>query len=80
MIEMQHYSVNESLVSILPSVCILPPVCSLQSIIQQQSKFYTAEIKIQLNTLLSNVCLLKCLLKMFWTGLSKLINAKFLLL
>ena len=40
----------------------------------------TAEIKIQLSTLLSNVCLLKCLLKMFWTGLSKLINAKFLLL
>ena len=41
---------------------------------------YTAEIKNQLRTLLSNVCLLNCLLKMFWTGLSKLMNAKFPLL
>ena len=38
---------------------------------------YTAEIKIQLSTL-SNVCLPNCLPKMFWTGLTKLTRAKFL--
>ena len=36
---------------------------------------YTAGIKIQLNTPLSNVCLPNCLRKMFWTGLTKLISA-----
>ena len=40
---------------------------------------YTAGIKIQLNTPLSNVCLPNCLRKMFWTGLTKLMSAKFLL-
>ena len=41
---------------------------------------YTAGIKIQLSTLLSNVRLPNCLPKMFWTGLTKLMSAKFLLL
>ena len=36
----------------------------------------TAMIKIQLSTLLSNVCLPNCLPKMFWTGLTKLMGAK----
>ena len=39
---------------------------------------HIAEIKIQLSTLLSNVCLPNYLPNMFWTGLTKLTRAKFL--
>ena len=48
--------------------------------IKRTMNVYTAEIKIQLSTLLSNMRLPNCLPKMFWTGLTKLISVKFLLL
>ena len=40
---------------------------------------YTAEIEIQLSTLLSNVCLPDCLSKRSWTGSTKWMCAKSLL-